>query len=157
MAPDPNPWAAAAIVGLRLHHGPPHVVRAILESIAYVVRRNVSAIEDMGLNVVEIRALGGGARSALWKQIEASVCGLPVVTTTSTEPATLGAALLAGVGIGLFASAADAAASMVQVAARFAPEPSDRDRYEEGYARYCEVSAGLGTVHFPSGDVTYAA
>jgi sugar (pentulose or hexulose) kinase len=144
MAPDPNPYASAAITGLRLHHGQPHVVRAILESIAYVVRRNVDAVTEVGVRVDEIRALGGGARSPLWKQIEASVTGVPVVTTTCAEPATLGAAMLAGTGAGVFDDVGAAMTSAVRVAARYEPDPKDREVYEEGYARYCELSTALG-------------
>jgi xylulokinase len=144
MAPDPNPYATAAVVGLRLHHGPSQVVRAILESIAYVIRRNVDALHDMGIEVQEIRALGGGARSPLWKQIEASVVGLPVVITTSSEPATLGAAILAGIGAGVFADPEEAIASTVQKAHRYEPKTKDAQVYQDGYARYCDLTDTLG-------------
>ncbi len=144
MAPDPNPHASAAITGLRLHHTSAHVVRAMLESIAYVVRRNVEAISDIGIEVREIRALGGGARSPLWKQIEASVAGVPVVTTTSPEPATLGAALLGGIGAGVFDDLDAAISSAVSTAAHFDPDPVEASAYEDGYARYCELSETLG-------------
>lgn len=144
MAPDPNPHASAAMAGLRLHHGPPHVVRAILESIAYMVRRNLEAVTDMGLEVREIRALGGGARSPLWKQIEASVTGVPVVVTSCAEPATLGAAMLAGLGAGVFEDVGGAIDSVVRTAAWYDPDPNDRAVYQEGYTRYCELSEMLG-------------
>lgn len=144
MAPDPNPHASAAITGLRLHHGQPHVVRAILESIAYVVRRNLEALAEMGISVDEIRALGGGAKSPLWKQIEASVTGVPVVTTTCAEPATLGAAMLAGTGAAVFDDLGAAMVSAVRTAVRYEPDPKDRYVYQEGYARYCELSTALG-------------
>jgi sugar (pentulose or hexulose) kinase len=156
MAPDPNPHATAAITGLRLHHGPPHVVRAILESIAYVVRRNLDAIADMGLEVHEIRALGGGARSPLWKQIEASVTGVPVVVTSCAEPATLGAAVLAGLGAGVFGDVGGAISSAVRTAARYEPDVQDRAVYQEGYARYCELSETLGQFSQRPREVTCA-
>lgn len=144
MAPDPDPHASAAITGLRLHHGQAHVVRAMLESIAYVVRRNLEAIADMGVEVHEIRALGGGARSALWKQIEASVAGVPVVITSCLEPATLGAAMLGGMGAGVFDDLEGAINSAVRTAARFEPDPVDQGVYQSGYERYCELSQTLG-------------
>jgi sugar (pentulose or hexulose) kinase len=156
MAPDPNPHASAAITGLRLHHGSPHVVRAILESIAYVVRRNLDAIADMGLEVHEIRALGGGARSPLWKQIEASVTGVPVVVTGCAEPATLGAAVLAGLGAGVFGDVGGAISSAVRTAARYEPDHRDGAVYQEGYARYCELSETLGQFSLRHREVTHA-
>jgi len=157
MAPDPNPHASAAITGLRLHHGPSHVVRAILESIAYVVRRNVDAMADMGLEVHEIRALGGGARSPLWKQIEASVTGVPVVVTSCAEPATLGAAVLAGIGAGVFEDAGSAISSAVRAAARYEPDAEDHAAYEDGYARYCELSETLGQFSRNRPELTHAS
>jgi sugar (pentulose or hexulose) kinase len=156
MAPDPNPHARAAITGLRLHHGPPQVVRAILESIAYVVRRNLDALADMGLEVHEIRALGGGARSPLWKQIEASVTGVPVVVTSCAEPATLGAALLAGLGAGVFDDVGGAISSAVRTAARYEPDPDDHAVYEEGYQHYCELSETLGQFGRGHRELTHA-
>jgi xylulokinase len=144
MAPDPNPYATGAIVGLTLRHGAEHVVRAILEGVAYVVRRNVEAIRSMGVSVSEIRALGGAARSALWKQIEADVTGLPVVVTTCPEPATLGAAILAGVGAGIYESVDAAVDTTVEISARHEPRPSVQAVYDDAYDRYCQISTLLG-------------
>ena len=124
MAPESNANARGAVVGLNLRHGRAHVARAILESIAFVVRRNVEVLEDLGVHIPEIRALGGGARSRLWKQIEADVTKRPVLTTRQPDAATLGAAILAGVGLGRYASAEEAAEKMVQIEAR----PSSRAR-----------------------------
>jgi xylulokinase len=144
MAPDPNPSATGTIAGLTLRHGGEHVVRAILEGVAYVVRRNVEAILSIGVHVSEIRALGGAARSPLWKQIEADVTGLPVVVTTCAEPATLGAAILAGVGSGLYESVDTAVDTAVEVSARYEPRSSVQAVYDDAYDRYCRVSSLLG-------------
>lgn len=70
--------------------------------------------------------------------------GVPVVTTTCAEPATLGAAMLAGTGAGVFDDLGTAMTSAVRVAARYEPDPKDRQVYQEGYTRYCELSAALG-------------
>ena len=143
MAPESNPNARGAVVGLSLRHGRAHVARAILESIAFVVRRNVEVLEDLGVVVPEIRALGGGARSPLWKQIEADVTKRPVLTTRQPDAATLGAAILAGVGVGRYSSAQEAAESMVQIDETFEPRPELGERYDEVYATYLQTYEAL--------------
>ena len=143
MAPENNANARGAIVGLSLRHGRAQVARAVLESVAFVVRRNIEVLEDLGLVIPEVRALGGGARSRLWKQIEADVTGRPVVTTTQPDAATLGAAILAGVGTGRFTSAAEAAAEMVQIADTFEPQAANVELYGESYGTYLETYDAL--------------
>ena len=143
MAPESNANARGAVVGLSLRHGRAHMARAILESIAFVVRRNIEVLEDLDVAVPEIRALGGGARSPLWKQIEADVTQRPVLTTRQPDAATLGAAILAGVGLGRYASAQEAAESMVQIDATFEPRPELAGLYDETYAIYQQTYESL--------------
>jgi xylulokinase len=143
MAPESNANARGAVVGLSLRHGRAHVVRAILESIAFVVRRNVEVLEDLGLDIPEIRAFGGGARSKLWKQIEADVTKRPVLTTRQPDAATLGAAILAGVGLGRYVSAREAAEEMVQIDETFEPRPETYGLYDEIYSVYKQTYEAL--------------
>lgn len=143
MAPESNANARGAVVGLSLRHGRAHMTRAILESIAFVVRRNIEVLEDLNVAVPEIRALGGGARSPLWKQIEADVTKRPVLTTRQPDAATLGAAILAGVGLGRYSSAQEAAESMVQIDATFEPRPELAELYDETYAIYTQTYDSL--------------
>lgn len=143
MAPESNANARGAVVGLSLRHGRAHMTRAILESIAFVVRRNIEVLEDLDVAVPEIRALGGGARSPLWKQIEADVTQRPVLTTRQPDAATLGAAILAGVGLGRYASAQEAAESMVQIDATFEPRPELAGLYDEAYGIYQQTYESL--------------
>jgi sugar (pentulose or hexulose) kinase len=143
MAPESNANARGAIVGLSLRHGRAHMARAILESIAFVVRRNIEVLEDLDVDVPEIRALGGGARSRLWKQIEADVTKRPVLTTRQPDAATLGAAILAGVGVDRYSSAAEAAESMVQIEETFEPRADLATLYDETYAIYQQTYDSL--------------
>jgi len=143
MAPESNANARGAMVGLNLRHGRPHVARAILESIAFVVRRNVKVLEDLDLQIPEIRALGGGARSPLWKQIEADVTKRPVLTTKQPDAASLGAAILAGVGLGRYSSAEEAAEGMVQIDHTFEPNPDNFEAYDEAYDAYKQTYDAL--------------
>jgi xylulokinase len=146
MAPDANPDARGVILGLALHHGRDHLARALLESVAYVIRRNVEVLEELGIGVDSILASGGGARSAVWKQIEADVTGKPVRVTKQTEAATLGACILAGHGAGFYSSIAEAADSMVSLAGVFVPEPANITRYDDAYAVYRAATTALEPV-----------
>jgi len=143
MAPEANPNASGVFYGFTLRHGKNHFIRAIMESIGFIVRRNIDVIEGLGVRVSEIRALGGGARSRLWKQIEADVAGRPVVTTTNEEAATLGAAILAGKAVGLYTSVEEAATKMIQIKERFEPASANRAVYDEAYQTYCRLYAAL--------------
>ena len=86
MAPEANPEAKGVFYGFTLHHTRNHFMRAIMEAVSFIVRRNIEVVEGMGVPVVEIRALGGGARSRIWKQIEADITGRPVLTTRNEQP-----------------------------------------------------------------------
>ena len=146
MAPDANPDARGVVLGLALHHGRDHLARALLESVAFVIRRNVEVLEELGIRVSSILASGGGARSGLWKQIEADVTGKPVRVTTQTEAASLGACILAGCGAGLYGSVAEAADSMVSLAATFEPTAANAALYDEAYAIYRAATTALEPV-----------
>ncbi len=143
MAPENNDDARGVISGLTLRHGRAHVIRGIMESIAYVVRRNVEAMCELGVGIERVRALGGGSRSELWKQIEADVLGIPVTTMEQSDAGTLGAALIAGVGIGWWASAGEAVEAAVREARTFEPDPANRELYDEAYASYVETYEAL--------------
>ncbi|KPL14838.1 MAG: hypothetical protein AMJ93_17185 [Anaerolineae bacterium SM23_84] len=139
MAPEANPKAKGVFFGFTLRHGRSHFTRAIMEAVGFIVRRNIEVIDGLGVPVSEIRALGGGARSQIWKQIEADITRRPVVTTTNEEAATLGAAILAGKAVGLYASIEEAARQMVQIKERFEPNPKNFDLYDEAYQTYVQL------------------
>ena len=143
MAPEANPKATGVFYGFTLRHGRGHFVRAIMEAVSYIVRRNIEVIEEMGVTVNEIRSLGGGARSRVWKQMEADVTGRPVLTTTNEEAATLGAAILAGKAVGMFKSVEEAAGQMVQIKDRFEPLAGNKAAYDEGYRTYVDLYDAL--------------
>ena len=97
----------------------------------------------MGVPVSEIRALGGGARSRVWKQIEADVTGRPVLTTRNEEAATLGAAILAGKAVGLYSSVQEAVEQMVQIEAQFEPNRANTTVYDEAFGTYVDLYTAL--------------
>lgn len=143
MAPEANPRASGVFYGFTLRHGRRHFTRAIMEAVGFIVRRNIEVIEGLGVPVNEVRALGGGARSRIWKQIEADIIGRPVLTTTNEEAATLGAAILAGKAVGLYSSVEEAAEKMIQVKERFEPASENRAVYDETFNTYVKLYDAL--------------
>jgi xylulokinase len=141
--PEFNPAARGVWFGVGLHHTKAHFVRATLESVAYMLRRNVEILEELGIAVTEIRALGGGSRSPLWNQIKADVLGVLVLTLATGEQACLGAAILAGTAVGLYSSPEDAAQKLVTVADRYEPRFEDRSPYDRGYELYVHLYESL--------------
>jgi xylulokinase len=146
MAPESNPRAKGVFYGFTLRHTKAHFVRAIMEAIACIVRRNIDAIEEMDMRVDEIRALGGGAKSKFWKQIEADITKKPVVTTCAETEACLGAAILAGKAAGLFKSVDDACSNMVQIKERFTPNEGNFRAYDQLYGKYAQLYNDLSSL-----------
>jgi xylulokinase len=137
--PEFNPAARGVWFGIGLHHTRAHFVRAILEAVAYMLRRNLELLGNLGVPAQEIRALGGGARSPLWNQIKADVLGVPVVTVASQEVACLGAAILAGAAVGLYPSPQAAAEELVSIKERWQPDPANKPTYDHGYEKYVRL------------------
>ena len=131
--PRYNPDVRGAFYGFTLEHGRAHAVRAVLESVACMLREN---LEYLNIRPREIRSMGGGASSPLWCQIKADITGCRIVTLKNSETACLGSAILAGHAIGLFPDIPAAAASVVQTAAVY--EPGEND-YSDCYKRFCEL------------------
>jgi xylulokinase len=121
--PHLDPDARAALVGLNAGHERGHVVRAILEGVAFSLRDTLAIFDELSIPVDSIRLGGGGARSRLWRQIQADVYGREVEIVAAEEGAAYGAALLAGVGAGIWPSVEDACDELVRVAERVAPDP----------------------------------
>jgi len=134
--PYPDPDARGAFTGLELRHDRGALWRAMLEGVAYGLRDSLELLRALGVRPEVGRISGGGARSAVWVRIVASVLGLPLERTASEEGSAFGAALLAGVRAGTFADAHDAVERCVQVTERIEPEPEWVEAYAQGYARY---------------------
>ena len=142
-SPEFNPNAKGALFGLTLYHRQGHVIRAIVESVAYMLRRNVELLEELGVEVKEVRSTGGAARSQLWSQIKADVLQKTVLTVNTEETAALGAALLAGLATGTFPSLEKAVQSMVSVKERFSPSEGNKKIYDERYKKYVKLYSSL--------------
>ncbi|MGC8837079.1 MAG: xylulokinase [Anaerolineae bacterium] len=143
MAPEWNNKARGVFYGLTLAHGRGHLARAILEGAAYALRSIVESMQRAGCETVEIRAVGGGARSQLARQIRADVTGIPVVTVSTVETAALGAALLAAVGSGLGGTLEEVAGRTVRVVERVEPTPGNRAVYDQAYRSFLYLYESL--------------
>lgn len=136
-APRWNDRIRGVFAGLSLNHDRRHLARAVLEGCAFALRDIVGRLDQMGLGSAEIRVVGGGARSPLWMQIKADVTEKPVRAVLTPEPTALGAAILAGVGSGMFVNAEEAVARTVELApAPTLPRPDAVAVYGEAYQRY---------------------
>jgi len=136
MTPTWNASARGTFFGFTLAHRREHFVRAVLEASAYAVRDITDQMRRMGLPLDVIRAVGGGARSRLWRQIKANVSGLPVALPQTTETTALGAAMLALVGVGAGVSLAQASELTVRIVETVDPQPETQARYEDYYQLY---------------------
>jgi xylulokinase len=134
--PHPDPDARGAFVGLALPHDRGALVRALLEGVAYGLRDSLEVLRALGCRVDVGRVSGGGARSALWLRVVASVLGVPLERTEVEEGAAYGAALLAGVAAGDFADIPEAVGACVRVRETIDPDPEWAKVYAEGYERY---------------------
>jgi xylulokinase len=140
--PYPDPNARGVFFGLTLRHGKAHMTRAVLEGVTYGLRDSLELMRALGLSIEQVRASGGGARSLLWRQMLADVFDTEIVTVKVTEGAAYGAALLAGVGAGVFGDVADACQTAIQVTGRTEPGP-DVPVYADYYPRYRSLYPAL--------------
>jgi xylulokinase len=143
LAPTWNEAARGTYAGFTLAHTRAHFVRAILEGSAYAVRDITTQMQVAGIELRELRVMGGGAKSRLWNQIKADVTGLQVNVPEITETTALGAAFLALVGIGAYATLFEVSEKIVHIRERIDPNPSAQSVYEEAYARYRQTYFAL--------------
>ncbi|MCA1595783.1 MAG: xylulokinase [Chloroflexi bacterium] len=137
--PHPDPNARGVLFGLGLRHHRSHLVRSVMEGVAYGLKDTFEIFREMNVPVNEVRASGGGARSGVWRQIHADVTGFSHSTINVDEGPALGVALLAGVGSGIYSSVEQACDDVVRTTSVTEPDP---DR-EESYRRYYEVYRSL--------------
>jgi len=140
--PEFDSRARGIFFGIGLGHRKGHFVRAIMESIAYMLRGDVEILEELGVEASEVRSLGGGSRSDLWCQIKSDVLKRPIVTLEVSETASLGAAILAGLGAGIYRSFEDACKRVMRPRKRFEPDPRNFDIYDRGYGLYRKLYEG---------------
>ena len=141
--PHKDPYAKGAFIGLSLRHTKAHMARAVLEGVAFGMRDSIEIIRGMGIPVTEVRASGGGARSALWRQIMADTGRAPMVTINVDEGPSYGAAILASVAAGLFSSVEEACGAIIREEGRVSPNEADAAAYDGWFREYQAAYAAL--------------
>ncbi|MFA6815131.1 MAG: FGGY family carbohydrate kinase [Lentisphaeria bacterium] len=142
VSPICNPHARGVAYGITLAHKQGHWARAIMESVAYLLRDNIETLRSFGLDIRELRALGGAAKSPLWLQIKADVLNLPVTVTACSEATAFGAAMLAAVAAGEYPDLETATKHMVKTARKVLPG-KNANAYSAYYSSYQKLNSLL--------------
>jgi xylulokinase len=140
--PYADPHARGVFYGLTVRHHKAHLTRAVIEGVSFGLRDSLDLMKAAGLPIDHLRMSGGGAQSALWRQILADVCAMPIAVLNVTEGAAFGAAILAGIGARVFADAASATRTTVEETAMVHPGP-DAARYVRIQPLYRSLYAAL--------------
>ncbi|MFZ0282734.1 MAG: FGGY-family carbohydrate kinase, partial [Bacteroidales bacterium] len=138
-----NQKVKGVFAGITIGMGKGHFVRAIMEAVSAEVKHNLETLSKKDIIIREIRLLGGGSKSPLWCQILSDMTGLNVSTMTSSENAALGAAILAGVGTGVFRSIDHGCNLCIELKKVYQPEPEGYKFYRDIYERYLKLYDSL--------------
>jgi len=141
--PHMDPDARAAFIGLTAAHTRAHLVRAVLEGVSFSLRECLDIFRELGLPIDKIRLSGGGAESALWRQIQADIYGQSVEQLEAEEGAAFGAAILAGVGEGAWSTVDEACRQTIAVRETIEPNGANRENLDERYAAYRSLYPAL--------------
>jgi len=137
--PYMDPYGKGAIIGLDFNTSKSVIYRALLEGITYEMKYNVECLKEAGIEIEELRACGGGARSDLWLQIKADIMDKKVVALDIDEAGTLGTTILAGVALRIYPSLEVAIEKLVKVKKEFYPNQENVEFYKKNYKKYKRV------------------
>ncbi len=137
--PHADSNARGVFVGIHAGHERGHMVRAVMEGVIFALRDSLELMRGLNADAEESVAVGGGARSPFWRQMQADVLGVPVVTVGPSGGAPYGAAMLAAVGSDGFASVPEACQAWIKPLDRLEPDTKTRDAYEHAYERYAKL------------------
>jgi sugar (pentulose or hexulose) kinase len=137
--PENDMYAKGVWYGITLKHGKGDFARSIQESVGFMLRRILELIQAAKIEMEEVRSMGGAARSDLWLQIKADICGLPMVRMLEEETSVLGCAILSAVAVGEYGNIAEAVAAMVKTGQGFAPDRNHRQLYDRCFEQYREL------------------
>ena len=138
-----DPSAKGVFYGLDFSKTKGHFVRAAMEGVALSLRHNLEVAAEAGAHVGELRAMGGSANSLLWTQIKSDVTGKKIVVPSSDTATTLGAVMLAGVGIGMYKNFEEAADRTVVLKRSHEPNVANKEVYDRNYEKYLQIYENL--------------
>jgi len=141
--PHLDPTARGGWIGLTASHGRAELIRSLIEGVSYSQKDCLDIVESLGVRVASVRASGGGAKSPFWRQVLADVFGKPVVTLASQEGSALGAALLAMVGTGEYATVPEVCAAVIREQDCVEPSPAAAAVYAAGHKTYQSLYPAL--------------
>jgi xylulokinase len=132
-----------AFIGIDTAHTFGHYARAVLEGVALANRYNFETLKESGLDIKKIAMVGGGAKNRVWPQVVADVLGIPVEIPEQKDPECAGAAILAGLGAGIYSSLAEAVSMFQDSRETIEPDPANMELYERIYRRFLSVGGSL--------------
>jgi xylulokinase len=141
--PENNPKARGVFFGININHTRAHFSRAILESIGFMLRRDIEIFNKMGFKINNIISLGGGSKSRLWNQIKADITGLPIQLPAYSDTALLGAAMIAGIGAGIYKNNEEVSGKLVKFNERYEPDLRNKDIYDVNFNKYQKIYSKL--------------
>jgi xylulokinase len=142
--PYMDPQTKAAFVGLTLNHGKGHVTRAVMEGVVMALKSGLEVMLDLGVPLKRIVASGGGTRHPLWLQLQADIFNRPIYCTAPVEAAAIGAAILAGKGVGVFSDVAITSQGLARWSDQVIyPAPENARYYEKSYRVFCQIYPAL--------------
>lgn len=141
--PHADPCARGVFFGLDLTKTRAHVVRSVMEGVVFGLNDSLEIMRELGVSLSNVVAAGGGARSALWREMQADVFDIPIVTPRESDASMLGAALLAGVASGVYTSIEEACGTAVSYAGRNEPDPANKESYGLAYSLFRSLYPAL--------------
>jgi xylulokinase len=144
--PVPNAKARGVFCGLSLNTKRSDLIRSFMEGCGFALRHIVDYLSDAGFPISELRATGGPAKSDIWNRINCDVSGVPIVLIETLSDASIGDAMIAGVGTGVFDSFSDAIEKTVKVGKRYDPIDENQKKYDRFFKIYLELYESLGGV-----------
>jgi xylulokinase len=139
ISPVPNPDARGAFLNLSLHHTRADMFRAILESLGFSLYENLQMLQGCGLSTDVVRSIGGGAKSDCWLQMAADITGLAIERPAVPEAAVLGAAMIAAVGSGAFATLEECSEAFYRKDRVFVPRAQNHAQYDKLFDNYVRL------------------
>jgi xylulokinase len=141
--PHADANARGVYFGISGKHDQRHFIRSVLEGVTFALKDSLELIKDKGLGIKEIRAIGGGAKSKIWQQILADILGEEINLLNVEEGPAFGAALIAGVGVGVYSSFTEAVSRIIKVQKTIVPRIQNTEKYNQYYQLYKKLYYSL--------------